>query len=435
MTVNLLFGLIALGIAASVAYRFSCDRGRARMAPWRQAARAAGLKDVNEHVAFQESWLEGRSGALRVRLEHYRRGQSESGTRFLVHGLGGGDLFLRREDLRTALGKRVLGIQEVVVGAPDFDAEVYVQGREPVVFALLDVETRRLVAHLLSGKIAVPQAADASVHASIAEGVLRTELAHFGFRSDYRIPSVLLSLLVFARRLVPPSDLASRIAGNLRHETEPGVRRKALVTLRREFPTHPATRETLLALRRDPSAEVRLEAGIGLGEEGRPILLALASSETAPESCSAAAVTALGEALPRTEVEAILRHALEAGRLATAVACVEALGRPGATEAEPALLEALRHPDAAVALAAAGALGRAGTVVAVGPLHELEARETSAGATVRRAVAEIQSRLTGASPGQLSLAGSEAGALALVEAETGRLSLVDAPPKGDPPEA
>ena len=43
----------------------------------------------------------------------------------------------------------------------------------------------------------------------------------------------------------------------------------------------------------------------------------------------------------------------------------------------------------------------------------------------RQAIAEIQARLAGAEPGQLSLAGGEAGALSLADGEPGRLTLAD----------
>jgi HEAT repeat protein len=75
-------------------------------------------------------------------------------------------------------------------------------------------------------------------------------------------------------------------------------------------------------------------------------------------------------------------------------------------------------------VAAAEALGRSGTVAAVLPLKR--AAELSKGIELRRAarqaVAEIQSRLPGASPGQLSLSSSEAGRLSLAQAEAGQLS-------------
>ena len=50
--------------------------------------------------------------------------------------------------------------------------------------------------------------------------------------------------------------------------------------------------------------------------------------------------------------------------------------------------------------------------------------------SLSQAVAAIQSRLPGASPGQLSLAATDAGALSLAEDESGRLSLRD-DDKGD----
>jgi hypothetical protein len=45
----------------------------------------------------------------------------------------------------------------------------------------------------------------------------------------------------------------------------------------------------------------------------------------------------------------------------------------------------------------------------------------------RQAIAEIQSRLPGASPGQLSLAGAEVGQLSLAQGDAGQLSLVNDP--------
>jgi hypothetical protein len=59
------------------------------------------------------------------------------------------------------------------------------------------------------------------------------------------------------------------------------------------------------------------------------------------------------------------------------------------------------------------------------PLKEIETqyRDDATRRAARQAVASIQSRLPGASPGQLSLASADAGALSLAEDETGRLSL------------
>jgi hypothetical protein len=147
------------------------------------------------------------------------------------------------------------------------------------------------------------------------------------------------------------------------------------------------------------------------------------------DECAARAVAALGDRLPGERAEVVLRRALGgAGRPQTARACLEALALLGRTEAEDVILEALRHEDAVVAVAAAQALGKVGTVAAVPALHEAMApRGGLLGSAGRQAIAEIQARLRGAAPGQLTLAGGEAGALSLADeaGEPGRLSLAD----------
>jgi hypothetical protein len=86
-------------------------------------------------------------------------------------------------------------------------------------------------------------------------------------------------------------------------------------------------------------------------------------------------------------------------------------------------------------LAAAHALGRVGTVAAVAALREAMERHgdllRSAG---REAIAEIQSRVSGAGRGQLSLAEPVAGALSLAEAEGGHVSLAGPEGTDHPPE-
>ncbi len=81
-------------------------------------------------------------------------------------------------------------------------------------------------------------------------------------------------------------------------------------------------------------------------------------------------------------------------------------------------------------MAAAKALGRVGSARAVLPLKEVaerSRRDLELRPAARQAIGEIQSRLQGASPGQLSLAGAEAGQLSLAQAEAGRLSFVTDP--------
>jgi HEAT repeat protein len=279
-------------------------------------------------------------------------------------------------------------------------------------------------------------------------------------RADWdglRLPEALQAILLLARRLQAPEDVPRRLADNLRDEKVVGVRSQILATLARQFPNHPATREALLAAREDPAAEVRLRAGIGLGPEGRELLVHVAHGEGAEDETTERAVQALGLSLTADEAQSILRHALRTRREATVRACLrslgqhhgiavvstlarvmavekpelaavaaEALGATGDAAAEAPLVAVLDSPHAPVRVAAARALGSVGTAAAVPPLKEAEARDAAIRAAARQAVAQIQSRAPGAGPGQLSLADAEAGQLSLATGEAGQLSLAGA---------
>ena len=104
----------------------------------------------------------------------------------------------------------------------------------------------------------------------------------------------------------------------------------------------------------------------------------------------------------------------------------QALGETGSPAAEPSLIPALQREEDGLRVAAANALGRVGSAAAVLPLKEAAERswlDRDLRRATRQAIAEIQSRLQGASPGQLSLAGAEAGQLSLAQADAGQLSL------------
>jgi len=89
-----------------------------------------------------------------------------------------------------------------------------------------------------------------------------------------------------------------------------------------------------------------------------------------------------------------------------------------------------------VRAAAAESLGRIGSPQAVASLRESAGAHRFDGAlrrAARHAIVEIQARVTGASPGQLSLAAGDAGQVSLVdEDQRGRVSLE---PAGEEPPA
>ena len=442
--------------------------GRARARLRRQAARAAGLSDVEE----SRGALAGREGTLRVRLSSYGFGRVY-GTRITVSGPGlPSDLTVRPE---RDLVPSVRSAPEIEIGDDAFDNAAWVQGSPAVVRAVLDSGNRRAIRALFEGRLERPGRSPFWATGRIDEGVLRVDVPevapHFRDENavpwgtavgrDYvggleRLPEVLPVVLALARRLQAPQDVPRRLGDSLKTEPEAGVRVQLLATLEREFPGHPATRAALLAAREDPDAEVRLRAGIALGSEGRDVLLAIAGGVGAPDETTQRAVAALGRHLTTPEAEAILRKALRARREGTARACLgalgqrrgapvvptlakvlavekpelaaaaaDALGATGDTAAERALLPALGSPHAAVRLAAAQALGRVGTIAAVGPLRETESGDSNLRRAARHAIAEIQARLAGAEPGQLSLAAGESGQLSLAAGEGGALSLAE----------
>jgi HEAT repeat protein len=263
-------------------------------------------------------------------------------------------------------------------------------------------------------------------------------------------------LLALTRCFSPPLDIAQRLADSSRLDSNAEVRLRNLLLLVQEFPGEPGTLEALRLACIDAKPRIRLRAAQELGAEGRGVLAELAE-DTEDDAVSAQAVASLGRELPLERARAILSQALRRRLLQTARACLEALGSGGAPEDVDTLAEVLAHEKGDLAAATAQALGATGNPAAEAPLllaleyERMDARiaaakalgltgsaaavlplqEAAAGwghqelrSAARQAVAEIQSRLQGASPGQLSLAGDAMGKLSLAE-EKGQLFLVD----------
>ncbi len=264
------------------------------------------------------------------------------------------------------------------------------------------------------------------VKASLAAGELAVWVPDGGLAEGplaELLGGVLESVLDLGRRLVAPRDLPARIAENIGREPLAGVRLHALLALLQAFPQHAATRAALLAACLDVHPELRFRGAVALGAEGHETLFALATAEASDDAFALRAVRALGDALTPGRAEIALRRALAARHGRTAETCAEALGRRGDASSEGVLLAAVTSADARVALAAVRALGRVGTAAAVPALRALTSSWLSGlSGAARQAVAEIQARLPGAAPGQLTIADQAAGALSLAT-EPGRLTL------------
>jgi HEAT repeat protein len=433
---------------------------RKQLQGWRAAAATIGLQEVDSGLSLLGSpWLTARSGRRRVAFKRELRGDKIYVTKVTISGDSGISLRVQRPPRRL---ERLLDEREIELGDDAFDAEVEVHGAADRVHAMLDAETRTLVRRMLRRRLEPPGQRAVSIHGrvSLEYGHLEAEL-----REDptpptpHELAEAVGALLGLADRFAKPASVSERLAGALEREPHWRVRVNGLQLLATSFPND---RSTTPALRRglaDEVPEVRLQAGIALGEEGRATLLEIASAEDVEDATAAHAIDVLGDRFPADAAQSVLRRALRLRRIHSADACIQLLGRTGAAAAAALLCKVLLVEDGPLAVAAAraletcagadaeddlldalgrgpsdltapviAALGRCGSARAVLPIQEAaEDADREARRAARQAVAAIQSRLPGASPGQLSLAGGEAGQLSLADVDPrGRVSLPDA---------
>ncbi|HWN41261.1 MAG TPA: HEAT repeat domain-containing protein [Thermoanaerobaculia bacterium] len=433
VAVFLLVGATMLG--------FGFMASRNRLGAWQDAAQSCGLQVVETSAGWSPR-LRARAGLVYVRIESF--GDKGRYTRIVIEAPAPPEFHsvTIRPESTFELGR------EIEIGDRHFDDTFFIQGPARLVFALLDAETRRLLVDMKEKS-----------GLAITSGELRSVLSDNG-----KVQEVLRLLLDLRKRFAPPINVLQRLVENATEDPDPGVRLQNLLLLIRELSWSPETDGALRKACSDPVPEIRLRAARQLGAEAHGVLLELAEN-LEEDAVSAEALSILERELPFERVNAILRLALRRRRLQTARVCLEAIGRRGATAgvdllvkvmerehgelapvaaealgaigspaAEPSLIQALQRDDADVRVAAANALGRAGSAAAVLPLKEAAERsrlDLELRRATRQAIAEIKSRLQGASPGQLSLAGAEAGQLSLAqaeaEAEAGQLSLTEDP--------
>lgn len=396
--------LAGVGLAAGYVY----DRRRALH--WRRAAEDCGLHDV--WISGLAWWmkLQGRAGKLEVRIASSRLNKGNAQVVILIPE--------PPEFSKVSIHREYQApwkTHEIEVGSESFDQMFCVQGPERVALSLLNAEGRYLLI-LLSDVLTT-----VGSRLEISGGELRVEMA------DRELSRILPLLLRIGKWFTQPLDVEQRLVQN-------------------------ATR--------DPEAGVRLRSAVALGAKGRGLLLELARN-LEDDAVSAKAVSLLSRELPFESTKTVLLRALSSSRPQTARACLETLSRDagasainllvevmeqqqgevaafaahalGATAspaAEGPLIRALQREDKDLQVAAANVLGRIGSPAAVLPLKEAAERfwrDPEIWRGTNQAIAEIQSRIPGASPGQLSMAGAEVGQLSLAQAEAGQLSIATDP--------
>jgi hypothetical protein len=436
------FGLAAAALVGTGLQRF--QRRRAGLAgAWTEAAQRAGLTEFTVHHG-RRLRLEGVSGARKVCFQEVGLGEHGARGWLLVQAAPG--IHVKAERWDTDL-ERLLGMQELPTGDEAFDQEVHVMGPPEVLRAVLDAETRDRLRRLVR-----------EWRVEMWERELHVPLPARILSSPEALAALLLEVLDLAASLDRPEDVVTRIFANTRKEPEWRVRLESVRLLLEKYPDHPVTRKALEASLHDRHLEVRLEAARASGDAGRATLLEMASLHAADDAYAARAILALHDLFPPDRASETLGRALRGRQVQTAMACLDrlglaggpvvvarlakvlaveegpigvaaarALGASGAAAAEAPLLEALARSSGDLGATAAEALGRVGSTKAVLPLEEAVVRGDAGGhlqREARLAVMKIQSRIQGASPGQLSLVQGEAGQVSLAQEDaSGRLSL------------
>jgi hypothetical protein len=434
-----------LGAGAAIAVWIGVQERRARIDACRRAMDACGVAPGAQWRSLGIPILvEGSAGELAVRMEPRESGE-EHAFRIVVGGLP--PLTVRRETMGL---ERHSGAREIVVGDDGFDDEVYVEGAPVAALALLDAETRARLWRVVNGTLDLPGEAPVECKAALFEGHLRLDVTERVLGGvQRRLTSVLRETLGLAAHLAAVPHGAAGLARNAEQDPVAGVRIANLKLLAREFPREERTRAALRAASAEGPDELRLAAALLMGEEGRGTLVDLAFGAL-EDRCGSEAVRALASSFSAEQAARLLESSLAATRYRTAHACLQRLAR-GTVQPGPLLLQALRVDDAAVAAAAAGALeaagdsaaetpllealdhpiegvrvavaqavGRVGTARAVLPLKALAEASTYTPVALRRAarqaVAQIQSRLGPAAPGQLTVVLDAGGAVSIASA-------------------
>ncbi|MET0556499.1 MAG: HEAT repeat domain-containing protein [Vicinamibacteria bacterium] len=402
----LVLAAVAIG-AAAYTRRIRVPAPPVRASDWMHVVRRAGVAELD---ADSDTSFGGRDEGLAIRVDVFR---DEAGVAasVAISGLAP-EIGLQRVEASTRL-LEAMGVRDLEVGDPAFDADLLLASAKPLLArALLDAETRAGLRAAFAGGYPL----------SVGRGALKATLRHAssgpGFDAD-----TLRTLIALAHRLEPVRTPELRLARIVRSDPLAAVRAAALGALLESAPRHQRTLEAVRAATKDADPAIRLRAAVAQGAEGVPVLQALAGDAGCDDAIGAEAVTALGTRLPLEAAIAAVDRAARGERLRTGLAAVGVLTEKGSPTVEPVLVAALHAPDPTLAAAAASALGACGSVAAVPDLARAEEREPAVRRAAREAVAAIQSRLTGATPGQVSLASGEAGQVGLADAADGRVSL------------
>jgi hypothetical protein len=334
------------------------------------------------------------------------------------------------------------GNEDVQTGDASFDRKVRIEGGEAELLAVLDARTRRLVEELVQKG------------GSIADGKIR--IRRPGASESHVGPTLELMADLGKHLAANRPHVARHLGQRARSDDLPTVRRRALQVLLARFRDRDETRETCEALLRDRDPALRLMSAQALGHAGLAALSAILADASISADLRAEALDHLSRRGDPDSTGPLVREHLRdrdapvrktaieaAGRLRDRealpillsisgrvedeqkAAIAAALGRIGDPSAEDVLIRLLEGTHA-VRLEAATALGILGSTRAVEPLGKIAGSGLLASDAARaasEAIRAIQSRLSGADKGQLTIAPDGAEGALSIAPRPGAVSL------------
>ncbi len=442
----ILIGIMGFGVAIW----YGMKSRQARLANWRAAASELDLTMV-EAGWFETDEITGQLDGFDVKMDTFTRGSGKNATTYTRITVGGGgipwDLGLKGEGLGSTLKKIFTG-DDIEVKDAQFDDEILIQGDEQTVVALLGEDTRERVASLIREG------------GHVSEGTVYYE--ETGTMDD---ASTIVSWIRFLAAVagglsLSRANVRQRLARNAGADSNPAVRQRNLDLLIRNHGGS-AARDAAQRALSDPSAGVRLQAALYLGDAGFEVLAGIvrdaasglvartralrylgsrypdkavvplleeAVSDSDP-LIARVAVRQLGRVRHRAVIEMLVPRIAADGDRALMVAIADALASLSAPQAEGKLVELLEHSETDVRVAAARALATCGTVAAVEPLMKHTKGFFTDGDLKRAAadaIAAIQSQLRDVDAGRLSVVEptDHTGSLSLSE-DRGSLSMAE----------
>jgi len=326
---------------------------------------------------------------------------------------------------------------DFLIGDDRFDTKINARGNEVACRAVLDADARA-----------------AALNAFSMLQKLRIEDGVALWRFDgplYAVESLETALdrmIPAVKGFVLASADVGRIAEHVATDPSAGVRLRCLELLVRTFPNRAETAAAIRSGFADTDGEVKLVAASRLGEEGWAVILE-STGAAQPEPVRERAIREIGRQFPFEQAMPILRRAIADPMVNVRIAAIETLAehhpeelvkvavRSGApfevqqallaaaskvgAKAELVLLALAERGDDAIRFDAIVSLASVGTVAAIPRLREIGVAALKN--IIETTVAEIQARLEGAEPGQLTISEPKgAGALALT-AGVGALSM------------